>query len=396
MKKPRILILCSRFPEPPIGGERLRIYRICRELARHASLDLVSFCETEAERVAPSESGLFDSITRVELNPIGARTRAMGAVFGSTPLQVAYYRTRSFAATLQGKLRNCDAVLGHLIRMAEYIKEPLPGQVRILEATDAISLNYSRTPPQLPVSPKVLAYRLERQRLLDYERGLPQKFDVLSFVSTVDVDFLYPARPANVVVASNGVDPDQFAFSGPGREKRVVFIGNVTSEQNFDACVFFAKSVMPLLGNFQFDVIGRIPPDKASALGKFPRVKVHGEVLSVSSSAIGAFAAVCPVRMGAGVQNKVLEYLALGLPTVSTSVGMEGLHVAHERELLRADRPDEIASSVQRLWSDQALAQRLAAAGRDYVLRTHSWTQALAPLVDATLYALERARASRR
>jgi glycosyltransferase involved in cell wall biosynthesis len=397
VNRPRILILCSRFPEPPIGGDRLRIYRICRELAKHASLDLLSFCETAAERVALSEAGLFESITRIHLDPIGARARALGAVLGNTPLQVSYYRTRSFAAAVQEKLRNYDAVLGHLIRMAEYIASPAPGLVRVLEATDAISLNYSRTPPGLRRwSAKTLAYRVERKRLLEYERTLPPRFDVLSFVSPVDVDFLYPNRPDNVVIASNGVDTDHFPFVGPGRQKRIVFIGNVTSEQNFDACMFFAKSVMPLVADFQFDVIGRIPSDKASMLARFPRVRVHGEVPSVSVRASGAFAAVCPVRMGAGVQNKVLEYLAMGLPTVSTSVGMEGLQVVHERDLLRADHPDQMADAIRRLWQDQVLAQRLATAGRDYVSCHHSWTQALAPLVDTTMHALDRARSGRR
>jgi len=391
MKRPRILVLCSRFPEPPIGGERLRIYRICRELARHASLDLLTFCETESERTTRSESGMFDSITRVDLNPIGARVRALAAVLGKEPLQLSYYRTRSFEAALQARLHGYDAVLGHLIRMAEYIKSPIPGMVRILEATDAISLNYSRTPAGLESrSAKVLAYRIENKRLLQYERTLPRKFDLVSFVSAIDVDFLYPSRPANVVVASNGVDPDQFPFSGPGRDRRIVFIGNVTSEQNFDACVFFAKSVMPLLGEFHFDIIGRIPQQKASALARFPRVRIHGEVPAVSIHATGAFAAVCPVRMGAGVQNKVLEYLAMGLPTVSTSVGMEGLQVAHERELLRADGPQHMADAVRRLWLDTALSQRLAAAGRDYVLQNHSWRQALSPLMEAILNAVER------
>ena len=71
MKRPRILVLCSRFPEPPIGGERLRIFRICRELAKHARLDLLTFCETETERSAPSESGMFESITRIDLDTTG-------------------------------------------------------------------------------------------------------------------------------------------------------------------------------------------------------------------------------------------------------------------------------------------------------------------------------------
>src|SRR5690606_24456626 len=104
-------------------------------------------------------------------------------------------------------------------------------------------------------------------------------------------------------------------------------IGNLMSEQNFDACVYFAECVLPRLVDFRFQIIGRIPSNKAAALSRLPRVDVVGEVRSVAERAAGAFAAVCPVRIGAGVQNKLLEYLAMGIPAVSTSIGMEGLEI---------------------------------------------------------------------
>lgn len=393
MKRPKILILCSRFPEPPIGGERLRIHRICKELSKYATLDLLTLCETDAERMATSDSGLFRTIRRLDLNPLGARLRAFKAVFGAKPLQVSYYRSRRFEAALHAIVDEYDATLAHLIRMGDYIRKPMGRTVRIVEATDAISLNYSRIPPGARrYSTKVLAYRIERERLLQYERALPGTVDIVSFVSPVDVDFLYPQRPPNVVVATNGVDCDQFPFIGPGRDRRIVFIGNITSEQNFDACVFFSKFVLPRLSNFRFQIVGRVPKDKASVLSRFPRVEVVGEVRSVAEKAAGAFAAVCPVRMGAGVQNKVLEYLAMGLPTVSTSIGMEGLGIRHERHVLRADEPDELASALGRLWDDRALGSVLARSGREFVERHHSWERALSPLIASIMNAIDERR----
>ena len=341
--------------------------------------------------MATSESGLFHSIRRLDLNPLGARVRTLGAVMGRKPLQVAYYRTRQYAATLKSMVNEYDAVLAHLVRMGDYIRKPIGNVVRVVEATDAISLNYSRIPPGLNhYSPKVLAYQLERERLLQYERALPEQFDVVSFVSSVDTDFLYPERPANVVVATNGVDLEQFPFIGPGRDRRIVFIGNITSEQNFDACVFFAKHVLPHLDGFHFHVIGRVPGNKAAALAGYPRVVVAGEVPSVAQAAAGAFASVCPVRIGAGVQNKMLEYLAMGIPAVSTSIGIEGLGVVHERDVLRADDPAAMAHALTRLWNEPALAGQLAVSGRKYVAASHSWDRTLLPLVDSVLSAIEQ------
>jgi glycosyltransferase involved in cell wall biosynthesis len=206
----------------------------------------------------------------------------------------------------------------------------------------------------------------------------------------VATDFLYPARPANVVVATNGVDLEQFPFIGPGRDRRIVFIGNITSEQNFDACVFFARHVLPHLAEFQFHVIGRVPRNKAAALASYPRVMVAGEVPSISHVAAGAFASVCPVRIGAGVQNKVLEYLAMGIPAVSTSIGIEGLALVPERDVLRADNPAEIAHALARLWNEPALADRLAISGHNYVAESHSWDRTLSPLVDSVMNAIEQ------
>ena len=391
MKRPRILVLTSRFPEPPIGGDRLRIYRICSELSRHATLDLLTLCETDGERTATSKSGLFHSIRRLDLNPLAARARALGAVMGTKPLQIAYYRTRQYAAALASMVNDYDAVLGHLVRMGDYIRKPVGNVVRVVEATDAISLNYSRIPPDIShYSPKVLAYQLERERLLQYERALPKQFDLVSFVSSVDTDFLYPERPANVIVATNGVDLEQFPFIGPGRDRRIVFIGNITSEQNFDACVFFAKHVLPHLDGFHFHVIGRVPGNKAAALAAYPRVVVAGEVASVAQAAAGAFAAVCPVRIGAGVQNKMLEYLAMGIPAVSSSIGIEGLGLVHERDVLRADDPAAMAHALTRLWNEPALADQLAVAGRKYVAVSHSWDRTLAPMMHAMFTAIEQ------
>jgi glycosyltransferase involved in cell wall biosynthesis len=121
-----------------------------------------------------------------------------------------------------------------------------------------------------------------------------------------------------------------------------------------------------------------------------PRVNVVGEVDSIAQSAAGSFAAVCPVRMGAGVQNKLLDYLAMGIPAVSTSVGMEGLDIEHERHVLRADEPGDMAAALMRLWADEALAWQLARNGRAHVERYHAWDRVLSPLISSMMEAVER------
>jgi glycosyltransferase involved in cell wall biosynthesis len=120
-------------------------------------------------------------------------------------------------------------------------------------------------------------------------------------------------------------------------------------------------------------------------------VDVIGEVADVAAAAKGGAVGVCPLRLGAGVQNKVLEYMALGLPTVSTAIGIEGFDARHERDLLVADQTDSFAAAVLKVLNDRSLAEVMASNACHYVEATHSWSAMLAPMIkiiDARLEAM--------
>jgi glycosyltransferase involved in cell wall biosynthesis len=305
-----------------------------------------------------------------------------------TPLQVAYYRSREFAQRIDELLPSHDLVLAHLIRTGDYVRAAaLP---RILEMTDAISLNYQRVQSVSSSHRDLrsLVYAIEARRLLAYERQIIGEFDRAVLVSEVDRQHLLQGRDdPRVLVYSNGVDLEHLGFKERvPAEPVVVFIGNMTTVQNMDACMFFAAEVLPLMRTrhpFRFRVIGRIDPKARAALERFEGVEVRANVDSISQAVEGAYAGVAPMRLGAGIQNKVLEYMALGLPAVVSSVGLEGLKAVPGRDLLVASEPTEMSQALISLWHNTEQRLAVAKAGRRYVESTHIWEAMLRPLLSA-------------
>lgn len=385
--KPRILVLTPRFPYPVIGGDRLRIHAVCRALSQRYELTLLSLCEDDAELYIQPSDQIFSSIERVLLPKWQSWLNCLAALATRTPLQVAYYRSARFRQKYEALIGEHDFVLCHLVRTAEYARNaPVP---RVLEMTDAISLNYSRVRKTASrASLRTWIYEIEQTRLLEYERGAAEAFDLTVLVSDVDSRHLvdHGVEKDRLSVCGNGVDTVAMPYQFTHGSKRIVFIGNMTTLQNLDAAYWFGSQVMPLLlakvPEARFEVVGRIGAEETRRLSKLPGVHVIGAVKSVPEAVRGAAVGVCPMRLGAGVQNKMLEYLALGLPTVSSPVGLEGLAADVGKDLLLAYSSQEYADTILRLFSDDQHAEFLAKNGRALVEQKYSWDAQLAPLIN--------------
>lgn len=384
----KLLVLTPRLPYPVIGGDRLRIYEVCKELCLRYELTLLSLCESEEEmHLLLPDDGVFNAVERVLLPRWRSYMNCLVALPSMRPLQVAYYQSAEFQTRVDALLDNHDAILCHLIRTTEYAL--YSNKPFITEFTDAISLNYLRV-KELAKSGgiKNLIYSLEQTRLEKYEKRIGRASALNVFVSDIDADHLFPAgspERGKTTVCSNGVDVEAYPFKPDRHSKEIAFIGNMQSVQNMDAALWFAKLVMPHLApaGFTFKIVGRISDSNRARLNSYPKVVATGGVDSVVTAVEQSFVGVCPMRIGAGVQNKILEYMALGLPCVSSSLGYEGLHAVAGRDLYVLDSPEEIADVIRALYTDRATHRLIALSGRKYVEQHHSWSAKLKPLSDA-------------
>ncbi|MCE9680060.1 glycosyltransferase [Shewanella sp. AS1] len=385
MKK--IIVLTPRFPYPVIGGDRLRIYFLCKELSKHYDLTLLSLCESENEmKMSLPSDGVFKHVERVLLPKWRSYLNCLLSLQSQTPLQVAYYRCATFKNILERLLPYHDAAIAHLVRTGDYLlKSNVP---KVLEMTDAISMNYERVGRiAQSTSLKTLIYSIEQRRLKKYEQRIANTFNASILVSQYDKDYLFSkdsSEYSRVLVCSNGVDLSNLEYRPCFTSKRIVFIGNLYSVQNVDAAFWFAKNVMPLLrkyGDYTFKVIGRIKDHDRLRFNGLEGVELTGSVDSVSCSAKGSLAGVCSVRLGAGVQNKILEYMALGIPAITSCTGLEGIEAIPGKEILVADEPKEYVDAILKLANNEHIHQQYAEAGLSYVKRSHSWESRLTPVI---------------
>lgn len=377
--KPKILVLSSRFPFPVIGGDKIRIYHICKALSLHFDLTLVSLCGSRAEMHVEAEPGVFSHIHRVYhpwWKAWGQTLRAL--LFSNKPLQVGYYESARMREVVDAQYGKHDLVLAHLTRTAQFI-DARQDRPHILELTDALSLGYDRIKTgDLWLDPRALIYWIEKKRILEDEVRLASSRQSSVLISPIDKAYLQDKAGEvleQVHVIGPGIIMEHFPWRMPAQSPVVGFVGNMRALHNEEACTYFAQEVLPLvrkaIPDVRFRVIGQAPAHVRRRLRSLPNVDLTGTVPSVSDELAKCFCAVNPIHHGAGAKGKVLEYMAAGLPVVSTEMGCDWMEPAVREAVLLAESPALFAEHVVRLYRDQAERERLSRLGRERVEATY-------------------------
>lgn len=379
----RILFLTSRLPFPPVGGDRLRTFNMVKHLSGDHQVTLVSFIERDEElTVAADFRACYTELVTVKLPRRQSYLNSVRGLFSRLPLQVHYYWSPRMQAVVNRELsRGYDAVFCHLIRMAPYIINRLDIH-KVIDFTDAISLNYERS-RALQRGFRGVLNSIEARRVRDYEFYAIDRADAAIFISEVDATSL--TRDANknkIKVVANGVDVEKFGGNPVDYdENKIAFLGNMRTFPNTDAVLYFVREILPLLKEkrpgLKFYIIGNEPNRAVRHLHDGRTVFVTGFVESVVAHLRDCAVMVAPMRAGAGVQNKILEALAAGVPVVTTAIGAEGLDAGH---LEVANNADQFVEKTLALLENKPWRKSRALNGRRYVEETFSWSRQLKDL----------------
>ncbi len=394
-----LLYLVHRIPYPPNKGDKIRSFHLLKHLARRYRVHVGAFVDDPHDwrhRTALAELAGGE----VKLLPIRRRLatlRSLRGLFSGEPLTLPYYRDARMAAWVDGLLatRPVRRALVYSSSMAPYLLRH-PTLRRVIDFVDVDSdkwRQYADTKPW----PLSWVYRREASTLFDFERRVAAAFDAATFVSDAEADHfsrLAPECAARVFGFSNGVDTDYFdpvqvnvSPYGPA-ERVVVFTGAMDYWANVDAVVWFAEEVFPAvraqIPEARFYIVGARPAAAVQALGRKPGVVVTGAVADIRPYLAHAALAVAPLRIARGIQNKVLEAMAMAKPTVVSPQALEGIVAEVGRELLLAHDAAAFAAHTiaQLIAPDPAIGR----AARARVLADYSWHEHLRRL-DAALAA---------
>lgn len=396
----KILFITSRLPYPPDRGDRLRAFNFLKAFSREHSVALLSFTESKEEsRYIPSFQSLCSRVEIVILPRWRSKLNAMiYGVWSKTPLQVLYYHSKKFQMLLNKMVSEfCpDIIFVHLFRLAPYI-EKYAHIYRVIDFTDVISSEINQSLCYRSFCWRML-YRIEGKRIKRIESHLANTFNECWVISTFERDKLRALSSASrIVVIPNGIDQDRF-FPVNGvlrQEGLVIFVGHMGGYHNSDAVSYFIDEILPaiqaMVPNVRFRVIGPCIERVQSQLKSVSNnVEFTGYTDDLNPELNKAMVFAAPLRFAAGIQNKILEAMVVGLPVVTTSWGNSGLQAVHGKDLFVEDNPKNFAGRVIELLRDEELREKIGSAGREFVISRFSWDQSTQQLTKVSKLLAER------
>ena len=325
-----ILYLAHRIPYPPDKGDKIRSFHQVRQLSQAHNVHVLAFCDAREDLRFEAELRRYcRSVTLVPIDRSIQKLRAVASIFKGEPWSLGYFSSPKMAAAVKARLAeiNFDAIVGYSSSVAPYIQSTaIP---KVLDLVDCDSAKWAQYAERFQ-APYRWLYRYEARCLRDYELSSLNTFDACVFVSNKETS-RYPAESTSRVHhIQNGIDLEFFAPAKlSAASQRVVFTGAMDYFPNVDAVTFYAEEVHPAIRqaipDTQFVIVGSKPEARVRALAKLPGVEVTGTVPDVRPYLAGARVAVTPLRISQGIQNKVLEALAVGLPVIASPAAAAAL-----------------------------------------------------------------------
>jgi sugar transferase (PEP-CTERM/EpsH1 system associated) len=393
-----ILFLAHRIPFPPNRGDKMRSWHVLRHLGRYAKVHLGAFADdaADAAHLDALREAMGGSLGESYIEPRHRkRTWPLRALLRNQPAAVAAFHgggMEDFARAILAR-PPVEAVFAFSIQMAQFV--PAGARQRfVMDFVDFDSAKYADY-AAANRSPFKLILLREARRLRAYEREVARRADVGLFVSEAEAGLFrekVDTNGADIRALSNGIDLDFYdpgaAFPPldppPGPGPWIVFTGQMDYQPNVEGVRAFARDVMPLVRasrpDARFAIVGRSPTAAVRELEGSDGILVTGEVPDVRPWLAAADLVVAPLAIARGVQNKVLEAMAMARPVIASTGAFEGIDAAPGRDLLVADGARAQAEAVLALLGDGDRARALGRAARARMIDGYSWDARLGPL----------------
>ena len=400
----KILYLSHRIPFPPNKGDKIRSFNEVKYLSNDHEIHLGCIADDPTDLKYEIDLKRYCQKLAVEpVNKIFAKGKSALHIFSNTALSIGYFYSSHLQRIIDNWLSAYvyDAVICFSSPMAEYLfrstylkerfkSDPLPRTSHplprlIMDFCDLDSdkwLQYARK----SYFPLNIIYGIENNRLLKYEKIINQRFDHSVFVSWQESDLFFQRYPQakNVSAIPNGVDHEYFKPQTPNPEPRIpnpvlLFTGAMDYHANAEGVAWFCKDVYPIikrdLDKTEFYIVGSNPIPKVKALADNNGIRVTGYVEDIRPFYQKADVCVVPLRLARGIQNKILEAMAVGKAVVATSMAAEGIAANPGEHLLIENTPNGFAHAITFLIKNRETASKIGSNARKFVVEKHNWSK---------------------
>jgi len=394
----RILFISHRIPYPPDKGDKIRSYNILRYLLQEHDVYLAFMIDDKKDiQYLEVLSSMVTKLCWDTVRPFSGKLLSSVAFLRFEPISVFYFYSRKIQKWVDDLLggSGIDAVLCSSSPTAEYLfrshyyKSKLRQLPWIIDLVDVDSYKWEQYAERSRGGSRLI-YNLEARYLKKYEERIAGEFNrVLLSTETEEALFLKRVSAANTVAIVNGVDQEYFSnsfqFKMANNCPVLAFVGAMDYYPNVDGVQWFVQNVysriQQVYPNITFYIVGNRPSAAVRRLAHtYPGVKVTGYVEEIRTYLAGADVCVVPIHIARGIQNKVIEAMAMGKALVCTPQALEGIHAEPGKEVITASDADAFASAVIQLLGDKNRTRELGTRARAFIEGHFSWKNNLAPL----------------
>jgi sugar transferase (PEP-CTERM/EpsH1 system associated) len=382
-----VLFLAHRVPYPPDRGDKIRGYHILKHLAAKRRVHLIAFADDARDMRVRPELAKLTQTRLVAWRGKSRRKAGIEALVQRRPISLTAFDARHVRAAVN------DALLKHSIDMiyvfSSQMAQYLPEKTRAKVVMDFVDMDSAKFAAYADAArwPASWVMRREANLLLNFERRIARRVDASLFVSEAEAQLFRDATGAeNVRAIENGIDTERYDPAASFKRidatgTLIVFTGQMDYRPNIEAVTWFAQAILPHIRvahpDARFAIVGRNPTPEVSGLAG-DAVIVTGEVPDVRGWLAAASVVVAPLKLARGIQNKVLEAMAMARPVVASTAAAEGID--HRDTIRVGGDVAQIANAVCALLSDPGAAVALGRSAREQVQLRYGWEATLAPL----------------
>ena len=390
----KILALTKKLLTSEDSGLTRRLYPFLKKLKERGHyITLISFYENDKElEKVETENEYYNKIITVKLSRTAGFIRTLKSFFTKRPFKLEFAHTLKMKKAIEKELKSqhYDVLYSHFYKMSVYL-EKYKNDNRIVDLCDCAYLVYDRQIQNEKNPIKKYLIKLERDNMYNLEKKCIKTFDKCIYISKIDQEFMIDEKTINkTTVIQNGIDTDFFKNKNDKYNKNeIVYVGSMSSAGNHDAVKYFIESIYPMIKE-------RIPSATFKVIGSNPRkelidiasqdtsITITGTVDDVRTHLSSAAVAIAPMRVVSGLQNKILETMSMGIPTITTRAGAEGI-TYDQKILLISDDNKDFADKVCSILENKDLRNKYSIASRKFCIDNFSWDK-YTNLLEKTFY----------
>jgi len=384
----KIFVLLPRIPYPLEKGDKLRAFNQIKQLAKNNEIVLCALNDNkkvDEQQAFHALQPYCSSINFIKLSKLRILFGLLRAFLKGLPMQCGYFYNLNAAKKVDALIakHQPDILFGQLVRVAEYIRHKnIP---KAIDYQDVFSYGMKRRRDIANFITRPI-YNMEYRRLCRYEAKIFDEFDVKTIISQPDRELIPHPKHDEILIIPNGVDHEFFKPRQDEKKYDIVFTGNMSYAPNVNAVEYLANEILPLVWK-------QVPAAKMYIAGATPdprvkkvacdRIIVSGWLDDIRDAYAQSRIFIAPMRIGTGLQNKLLEAMSMGLPAITTPLANASLGARPNEEILIGSNAIELAQHIVTLLTNNSKAQQIAQAGYDFTNRVYDWGKATYKMEEA-------------